>query len=155
MMLTCTCCCFGAARVSREGQHEERFDLSGFSTLARFHVCHSGTPDVMHKVDYRALEKMAREFHGRQLNETYSFENLLLEKENKNISFSCDVNPCILLLSLWDELYIVLILFQLEYCLIKAAVWLENGKKTGWWNNSLIIKTNKWKLILQIHLNTR
>lgn len=99
-MLTCTCCCFGAAHVSWEGEHEERFDLSGFSTLARFHVGHSGTPDVMHKVDYRALEKMAREFHGRQLNETYSFENLLLEKENKNIRFSYDVNPHILWLSL-------------------------------------------------------
>lgn len=34
----------------------------------------------MHKVDYRALQKVAGEFHSRQLDEAYSFENLLLEK---------------------------------------------------------------------------
>lgn len=34
----------------------------------------------MHKVDYRALQKVAGEFHCRQLDESYSFENLLLEK---------------------------------------------------------------------------
>ena len=39
----------------------------------------------MHKVDYRALQKMTGEFHSRQLDEVYSFENLLLEKANKYI----------------------------------------------------------------------
>lgn len=96
----CSCCCFDAVHVSWEVLHEQHFDLSGFSTLARFCVCHFEIPDLVHKVDYRALEKMAGEPQSRQLNETYSLENLFLEKENKNIPFSIDVNPHILFLSL-------------------------------------------------------
>lgn len=92
------CCCFDVILVSWEHVDEKHFDLSGFFILVRFCVCHSGIPNVMHKVDYRALQKMAGEFHSRQLNEAYSFENLLLEKANKNIPCSCDINTHILFL---------------------------------------------------------
>lgn len=60
--------------------------------------------------------------HSRQLNETHSSENLLLEKENKMIPFSWDVNPHILSLSIWNELYIVLISFQLEYWVLQKLL---------------------------------
>lgn len=94
------CCSFDTIHVSREDLDEKYFDLSGSFYPCELCVCHSGIPNVMHKVDYRTLEKMAGEFRSRQLNEAYSFKNLLLEKANKNIPCSCDINPRILFLSI-------------------------------------------------------
>lgn len=95
------CCCFDATHVSWEDLDEKYCHLLvGFFILARFCVWHSGIPNVMHKEDYRALEKMAGEFHSRQLNDTHLFENLLLEKANKNIPCFYDTKPHILFLSI-------------------------------------------------------
>lgn len=86
------CCCFDTILIS----WENTLISPVFLILESFYVCVFGIPNVMHKVDYRALQKMTGEFHSRQLDEVYSFENLLLEKANKYIPSSCDVNPRIL-----------------------------------------------------------
>lgn len=87
----------------------------------------------MHKEDYRALEKMAGEFHSRQLNDTHLFENLLLEKANKNIPCFYDIKPHILFLSIWDQLYVVSIFFQLEFWVLQKLVfdWKTERKQAA------------------------
>lgn len=100
------CCCFDTIHVSWEITL-----ISIFLILERFCVCLFGIPNVMHKVDYRALQKMTGEFHSRQLDEVYSFENLLLEKANKYIPSSCDVNPHILSVHLISLTHFFLMFF--------------------------------------------